>query len=290
MKNPDKCFFGLGSTGFHRIVYSDWGPEDGDPVVCVHGLTGNGHDFEYLARELAEQGYRVICIDMPGRGRSDFLGNPGDYNFTQYVHDIAALLASAGIEKPRSADWIGTSMGGLLGIRLAGLPNSPVRRMILNDVGPAVPQDALNFIRSYIGQTYAFKSIEEFEKRLRETRGLTYGPLTDEQWRFMAEHNARPLPDGQITYSYDPAIADVFTDEPLGDADLWDFWALTDIPVLAIRGAQSMVFPANVLAEMAARKPGAALEYHVYEDCGHVPSLMAPAHIELIKGWLKTAC
>ena len=286
MSFSEKHYFGLNSQGLHRIVYSDWGPPSAPPVICVHGLTGNGHDFDFLAKALVEKGYRVIAVDLPGRGRSDFLPEPLDYNHTQYCQDLIALLAHLGVSTPGSVDWLGVSLGGLLGIRLAGMENSPIRRLIINDVGPVVPQPALDFIYKVIAQTYHFDTIQALEKRMRETRGLSWGPVTDQQWKHMAEHNARALDDGQITYSYDPEIAVVFEHQPLGGVDLWPYWDRIFCPVLTIQGAKSLLLTNVIIEEMNGRGPGKTMDLVIFEDCGHVPSLMAPEQIKVIEEWL----
>lgn len=286
MSFSEKKFLGLNSQGFHTIVYNDWGPEDGQPVVCVHGLTGNGHDFDYLAEDLIRHGYRLICIDLPGRGSSDFLPDPLDYTHVQYCQDITVLLANLGFNKPGSVDWLGVSLGGLIGIRLAALQNTPIRRMILNDIGPSVAQKALDFIHQVISQTYRFETVQDLEQWMRETRGLTWGPLTDEQWHHMAEYNARALDDGQITYAYDPEIAKVFEHEPVGDVDLWDFWSNLTCPVLVIQGGKSVLLTNEIIQEMRTHQP--SMDIAIFNDCGHVPSLMAPDHIDVIRTWLQS--
>ena len=287
MAFTEKHFLSLNSRGAHRIVYNDWGPEDGQIMICVHGLTGNGHDFDYLAEILIDDGYRLICVDLPGRGRSDFLPNPLDYNYNQYSHDLMALLAHLNITEAGIVDWLGISLGGLLGIKLAGIENSPIRRLIINDVGPEVPQAALDFIHQVISQSYVFDTIKGLENRMRETRGLTWGPVTDEQWHHMAEHNARALEDGSITYSYDPEIAVIFEEEPIGAEDLWLNWDQIACPVLTIRGAQSVLLTKDILKEMKSRGPGPAMSIEIFKGCGHVPSLMAPKQIQAIQKWLK---
>ncbi len=289
MSFSEKQYFGLNSEGFHRIVYNDWGPEDGAPVICVHGLTGNGHDFDVLAEDLCTRGYRLIAVDLPGRGRSDFLPNPMDYNYLQYTHDLTALLAHLGFNEPGSVDWLGVSLGGLLGMRLAGMENSPIRRLILNDVGPVVPKAALDFIHQVISQTYKFDTIRDLEQRMRETRGLTWGPVTDEQWKHMAEHNARALDNGSITYAYDPEIAVVFEEHPIGDADIWQSWDNITCPVQLIQGKMSMLLTDEIIKETSTRGPGSNMDLTVFEDCGHVPSLMAPEQIKVVEAWLKNA-
>lgn len=284
MSYIERKFLSLNSAGYHRIVYNDWGPKDGNPIIAVHGLTGNGHDFDYLAEELIQDGHRFIAIDLPGRGRSDFLKNSMDYTYNQYWRDLTTLLAHLDLARPQCVDWIGVSLGGLLGMYLAGLPLSPIKRFIINDVGPEVPQAALDFIYHVIKVPYVFNTIQDMEKRMRETRGLTWGPVTDEQWKHMAEHNARGLEDGRLSYSYDPEIARVFEVEPTGALNLWPYWLAAQCPTHLIRGAQSMLLTPEIAAKMQETKPSMA--FTEFEGCGHVPSLMAPEQIRVIKEWL----
>jgi pimeloyl-ACP methyl ester carboxylesterase len=279
----EKNFVSSNSQGFHKVVYSDWGNKNARPIICVPGLTGNGRDFDVIAPELVKDGYRVIAVDLPGRGRSDFLPNPLDYNYHQYCKDLTCLLDTLDLHE---VDWLGVSLGGLLGIKIAGEAHKPIRRLILNDVGPTVPKPALDFIHSVISQTYKFKNLEAMEKRMRETRGLTWGPVTDDQWKAMARDNARPLPGGSITYSYDPAIAVIFETQPIGDTDLWPYWDDIVAPTLLIHGAKSVILTKDIVKEMKDRMP--AMDYVVFKDAGHVPSLMAPDQIEVIRQWLNT--
>lgn len=269
----------------HRIYYSDWGAKDAAPIVCVHGLTGNGFDFDYLAPALVELGHRVIAVDLPGRGRSDFLADPLGYNYLQYIEDLEGLLEHIGLEDGQKVDWIGVSLGGLLGIRMAAGANSRINRLILNDVGPEVPKAALDFIYQVVSKQYRFDTIKALETRMRETRGLSWGPLTDEQWRHMAEYNARALKDGSITYAYDHHIAQVFKTNPVGEINLWPLWDEISVPVLLLRGSQSLILPAAIVEKMRGRGPDFKLVE--FGDCGHVPSLMADNHIEAITKWLK---
>jgi len=287
MSVQEKSYYGFNGNKQHQIYYSDWGPEDGNPVLCVHGLTGNGHDFDVLAEGLIDYGHRVIAVDLPGRGRSDFLEDPLLYNYDQYMRDLHELLSHLGLQKPNSVDWLGVSLGGLLGMRMASLENTPVKRFIINDVGPTVPQNALDFIYQVISKRYAFDTIADLEQRMRATRGLSWGPVTDEQWAHMAEHNARGLDDGRVTYAYDPAIAVVFENAPIGDVDLWGNWNAISCPVMLIQGADSLILTNEIIEDM--RQSGPDFDLTVFEGCGHVPSLMAPNQIEIIREWLKEA-
>tara|TARA_B100000780_G_scaffold274039_1_gene238486 strand:- start:510 stop:1385 length:876 start_codon:yes stop_codon:yes gene_type:complete len=287
MSYSERTFLSLNSEGYHQLVYNDWGDPNGRPVIGVHGLTGNGHDFDFIAEDLIDHGYRFIAIDLPGRGRSDFLPNPLDYNYNQYCHDLMALLAHLDLASPAAVDWLGISLGGLLGIKLAGMSGTPIARLILNDVGPEVPKPALDFIHSVIAHRYVFDTIEDVEQRMRETRGLTWGPITDHQWHHMAKHNARALDDGSLTYGYDHAIAKIFEAEPTGDTDLWPYWDKIQAPVQLIHGAQSLVLISDIIDQMRGRYTGHSLDLVQFADCGHVPSLMHPHQIEIVRKWLN---
>lgn len=281
MNHELKYFTSLNPRGEHRIAYSDYGRKTAPIIIGVHGLTGNGYDFDYLAPELVIEGYRFIAVDLAGRGRSDFLPDPTDYNYKQYLYDLRGLIHHLGAEE---VDWIGISLGGLLGIKLAGMEDSPIKRLVINDVGPEVPRPALEFIHQVISQQYEFDDMEALEKRMRETRGLTWGPITDEQWAHMARHNVRELVNGKISYAYDPAIARVFETAPLGDDDLWPHWQKIKCPVQLLWGQKSVVLTEQIIKNM--EKKGPLFDLCTFSDCGHVPSLMAPGQIQVITNWL----
>lgn len=287
MLYTEKSFTAQNSSGTHTIIYSDWGDEAARPLICVHGLTGNGHDFDRIAPALAADGRRVIAIDLAGRGRSDFLPDPRDYTYGQYIHDLDGLLDHAGIDRQKGIDWLGVSLGGLLGIRIAGERAGLIDRLILNDVGPTVPRPALDFIHKVISQTYEFDTIPDLEKRMRETRGLTWGPMSDADWAHMAAHNARALENGMITYSYDPNIAAVFEEHPTGEVDLWPLWDRIRSHVFLLHGKKSVILTQGIVDEMKTRGPGPTMDYHLFKDCGHVPSLMDPGQIEIVRSWLN---
>jgi len=283
MTFQEKSYFSFHETGQHQIYFNDWGPEDGNPVICVHGLTGNGYDFDFLAENLIEHGHRLIAVDLPGRGRSDFHSDPLLYNYDQYMRDLHELLVHLDLQAPESVDWLGVSLGGLLGIRLAALEHSPIKRLIINDVGPTVPQAALDFIYQVISQEYHFDTVKDLEQRMRATRGLTWGPVSDAQWHHMAEHNARATDDGRITYAYDPQIARIFENAPIGDVDLWESWQQITCPAMVIQGADSLLLTDDILDRMEELRE---FDLTVFEDCGHVPSLMAPDQIKAVRKWL----
>ncbi len=194
----------LGLTGFHRMHYYDWGdPASPRVLVCVHGLTRNARDFDYLAAALADQ-FRVICPDVAGRGKSDWLVAKQDYSMAQYMRDMTALVARG--SEP-DIYWLGTSMGGLIGILLAALPGNPIRKLIVNDVGMLVPKAALERLGRHVGQDPRFATLEELAAHTRRV-SAPFGALTDAQWQHLTVHNARQFSDGRWGYRYDPAIGD----------------------------------------------------------------------------------
>jgi pimeloyl-ACP methyl ester carboxylesterase len=263
-----------------RISYMDWGAE-GNPrvVVCVHGLTRNSRDFDALAAALA-QDFRVVAPDVVGRGESDRLSRPEDYAYPTYIAHMEALLAHLGVAE---VDWVGTSMGGLIGMLLAAKEASPVRRLVLNDVGPFVSKAALARIGGYVGRDPHFADLEGAEAYLREVFA-PFGPLTDEQWRHLALHGTRPVPEGGYRLAYDPAIAVPFKAGESQDVDLWAVWDAVRCPVLVLRGAESDVLPPEVAAEMRRRGPQA--EVVEFAGVGHAPALMALDQIKAVRDWL----
>lgn len=271
---------GLSASGFHRIHYTGWGDlAEGDPLVCVHGLTRNGRDFDVLAHALSER-FFAICPDIVGRGESDRLADPSGYGYPQYLSDMAVLLGHLG-DQP--VDWIGTSMGGLIGMFLAAQPKSPIRRLVINDVGALIPAAALQRIADYITEKPFFSSMEEAQEYIRAIHA-PFGDLTDDQWRHLTTHSVRPARGG-FELRYDPAIADSFAQSVDQDVDLWPVWANVKCPVLILRGATSDLLTGQTADEMAARHPQTTVLQ--IEGCGHAPALMERQQIEAIKSWLE---
>lgn len=268
-------------TAFHTLTWTEWGPEGGAPVVCVHGLTRSGRDFDALAAALAARGRRVLCPDLPGRGASDWLPNPMQYTPPSYVIALTHLLAR--LDGP--VDWVGTSLGGICGMMVAAAPGTPVRRMVLNDIGSRVPAAAAARIAAYVRMSFAFDDLAALEAHLRQVHA-PFGPLTDAQWRHLAETGARRLPDGRVAPHYDPAIAKPFETSATGPVDLALVWSAVRVPTLVIRGAESDILEEEVAREMVMR-PGVRLV--TLPGIGHAPALMDPAQIELIAGFLDNA-
>ncbi|MGQ3050160.1 MAG: alpha/beta fold hydrolase [Roseateles sp.] len=280
----------LDTTGLHRMAYWEWaGPSADAPVlVCVHGLSRQGRDFDALARVMGER-YRVICPDVVGRGRSDWLRQPSGYQIPGYVSDMVALLARLDVEQ---VDWVGTSMGGLIGLGLASLPRpdgvaSPIRRLVLNDVGPAIRIEALQRIGSYLGKAPRFKSLEEGAAYLR---GISegFGPHTDPEWLKLSEPLFREE-GGEWKSHYDPAIALPFaavTPELVaaGEAALWAAYDQLRCPTLLIRGAESDLLSAETARAMTQRGPNARLVE--LPGIGHAPTLIRDEQIAIVRDFL----
>ncbi|MCP3464066.1 alpha/beta fold hydrolase [Bradyrhizobium sp. CCGUVB23] len=274
---------GLSPSGFHQLAYTDWGPlDDKRPIICVHGLTRQGRDFDHLAERLVAAGRRVICPDLPGRGRSGWIGNPDHYTLPQYCADMNALIARLGVSE---VDWVGTSLGGLIGMIMAGFSGSMVRRLVINDIGPFVSSTGLQRIGQYIGNMPAlFKTIEEAETYFR-TVLAPYGKLADEHWRHLTEHSVR-WDDGRQRYALlcDPAIAKGFRLPWFAALNLWDYWEAIKVPVLVLRGKHSDLLSFDLAAEMRKRNRMANV-FH-FDDCGHVPPLMAFEQIDVVTKFL----
>lgn len=271
----------LDSRGFHRLHYKEWGNADNERVlICVHGLARNSRDFDELALALSRN-YRVICPDLPGRGESDWLENPEDYALPQYLHDMVALIARLGVSQ---VDWVGTSLGGLIGMVLAAQKGTPIRRLVLNDIGPYVPRTALARICDYLGD-HRFNSEAELEGWLRQTYTALAG-LNDQQWKHLASHGKRLCENDQWGLHYDPAIAHNARKSAETDLDIWPIWQQVRCPQMLLHGASSDVLVAEVVERM--RQTGPDLTVHVLPGIGHAPSLMESDQIALVVDWLRT--
>jgi pimeloyl-ACP methyl ester carboxylesterase len=277
----------LGSRGLHRMAYWEWGdPANSRVLVCVHGLTRQGRDFDTLARDLCGT-WRVVCPDVVGRGQSDWLTDPMGYAIPAYVADMVTLLARLDVQ---TVDWVGTSMGGLIGMLVAALPNSPVRRLVLNDVGPVLEASALVRIGSYLGLPVRFKSLEDAADQLwLISQG--FGPHTRQQWLDLTRPQI--VPDGQGAFKphYDPALAVPFraiTPElaAAGEAGLWQAFDAISCPTLLLRGAESDLLTRQTAQAMAARGPRPRV--HEFAGVGHAPMLVQPDQREVVRAFLAS--
>lgn len=267
--------------GFHHLAFTSWGDVDNPRVlVCAHGLTRNSRDFDYLARQLEDR-YRVVCLDFPGRGMSDWLDDKNDYNYSQYLIDATVLFAHLRVD---NVSWLGTSMGGILGMMIASMPDNPINSLILNDVGPFVPRAALERIARYLGQQPVFESIDELEAYIRKTYA-GFGPLSDEQWHHLAVHGKRNLANGKLGTHYDPGIAIPLLDKPTEDIEFWAIWDRIQVPILTLRGESSDLLLDETAQQMRERGPGT--ELRVIRQAAHAPALMSDQEIGLMADWLQ---
>ncbi len=281
--------------GGHRMAYWQWGkPQAGHVVMCVHGLARQGRDFDVLAQALCARGgddVRVVCPDVVGRGRSDWLKDPMGYQLPAYAADMLVLLQQL---QPATLDWVGTSMGGLIGLGLCGQPELPlpvpIRRLVLNDVGPVVQWQAVQRIGSYLGQPVRFQSLEQAADALWVISS-SFGPHTREQWLALTRPMLKPAADAQggFVLHYDPAIAVPFraltqASAAQGEAVLWRLYDAIRARTLLIRGAQSDLLSLETAQAMTQRGPRARLVE--FAGVGHAPTLIAPDQVQLVSDFL----
>lgn len=262
------------------LGYTEWGdPDAAQTILCVHGLTRNARDFDFLSQALADKGARVIALNMVGRGTSSWLADPMGYVVPNYVGHVLQFLKEQRID---AVDWVGTSMGGLVGMLIAAGEASPIRRLVLNDIGPFISQAALEQLKTYVGRDPRFASLEEAEIYLREIHA-GFGPLTDAQWRHLASHSVREA-DGGLRLHYDPAIKVPYAQMADGDVDLWPLWEKIRCPTFLLRGSESPLLTVDTASRMMNSGPRATLA--TIAGVGHAPALMAEDQIALIANWL----
>lgn len=281
-ENSVRC---LGPHGLHRMAYTEWGvPANPRVLICVHGLTRNGRDFDVLANALASD-YRVVCPDVVGRGRSDRMFFSDDYAVPIYANDMMTLIARLGVE---SVHWLGTSMGGLIGMFLSSLPGSPISRLVLNDVGPAISIEALQRIGEYLGKSPDFADLAAAEAYVRVVCA-PFGALTDAQWRYMTVVGTRAKADGGFEMNYDRAIAEPYQKAFLEakEINLWPMYEGIRCPTLVLRGAQSDILSSEVAAEMTGRGPKATLVE--VPGVGHAPMFLEESQVRIVQNFLLAA-
>jgi pimeloyl-ACP methyl ester carboxylesterase len=286
-------------SGAHRMAYWEWGnPQAGHVIVCAHGLSRQGRDFDVLAQALLASlgdGVRVVCPDVVGRGQSDWLKDPMGYQIPSYAADMLALLATL---KPVTLDWVGTSMGGLIGMVICGQPGLPlpvpVRKLVLNDVGPTIQWQALQRIGQYLGNAPRFVSLEQAAQAMWAI-STSFGPHTPEQWLALSRHMVKPVVDekgevrGGVVLHYDPAIAVLFgavTPESAaqGEAALWQVYDNIKATTLLLRGANSDLLLRETAQAMTERGPKARLVE--FEGVGHAPTLIAADQVQTVADFL----
>lgn len=293
-------FLGLSEEGFHRIVYTEWGNSHPtkSPIICVHGLTRNRRDFDTLAEFLVKRDdYHLFCPDVVGRGDSGWLNNPLHYTYEQYIADMNGLIART---HSHQVDWIGTSMGGLIGLLLAAMPNTPIRRLILNDIGPQVPAAALARLATYAGKDPIFTNKNDAQTYF-QTIYADFGHLTEMQWQQFTENSIYEISPGKFASKLDPNIKLVPVKSKITwqsllhphrlaegvflDIDLWSFWHKITCPILVLHGQKSDILLPEIIQKM--QHTHANIEVIDIPHTGHAPALLDPSQHEIIYQWLK---
>ena len=274
----------LSAAGFHQMAYVEWGdPHNPRVLMCVHGLTRCGRDFDDLAKAMCDR-YRVVCPDVVGRGKSDWLRNPLLYGVPQYAADMTTLLARLDAQ---TLHWVGTSMGGLIGMALAAQPATPISRLVLNDVGPVVTAVSIARIADYLGKAPAFDSINAAVAFVRAV-SPAFGPHTDEEWLKLSVPLLRENADGKFEFCYDPKIAEPFRTAMQvsagKDMELWPLYDAITCPTLLIRGAESDLLTRDTAQAMTQRGPHASLRE--VAGVGHAPTLIHANQIALVREFL----
>ena len=273
------CFYsGLSTAGFHRVHYTEWGEADNPRVlICAHGLTRCGRDFDTLAKALQDQ-YRVICPDVAGRGESDWFIDKSDYNYAQYMNDMAVLLARTGVE---TVHWVGTSMGGIIGMLLASHANTPITRIVINDVGSFIPKASLERISMYLGASPRFADFESIVMAVRTVS--PFGEMSDATWRELTVPLVKQLADGSWQFRYDPGIGDSFKLGAIQDVDLSAVWEKVVCPVLITRGVDSDLLLKETFDSMCRKSGVRGVEF---EHVGHAPMFQEASQIEAVRAFL----
>ena len=265
-----------------EIHYTEWGADHADVVIAWHGLARTGRDMDDVAAHLASR-YRVICPDTIGRGLSQWSPEPArEYCLAFYARLAVSLADQLGV---RAAHWLGTSMGGALGMLLAAGPmKGRIRTLVLNDIGPKLGESAVQRIRTYAGNPAQFDRVSELEQYFR-TVYKPFGSLTDVQWRRLTETSTRRTAEGRVTPHYDPEMVLQFEVHP-NDYDLWAVYDAIDVPTLCLRGESSDLLLADTAEEMTKRGPRARVI--TIADCGHAPALNVPEQFALIERFFAT--
>lgn len=268
-------------SGLHQMSYTEWGAADNPRVlICVHGLTRNCRDFDALAEAMSAE-YRVICPDVVGRGLSAHLRDPNGYGIAQYVADMVTLIARLDVEK---VDWVGTSMGGLIGMALAAQEGNPIARLLINDVGPLITVDSLNRIAEYVGTDPTWGSVEEALAYIRLI-SASFGDLTDAQWQHLTDTSIVRRVDGRWGFRYDPNIATpfkaAFVDQ---DINLWPLYGMIKCPTLVVRGEQSDLLTKETWQQMGEFGPKAQLVE--LPNVGHAPMFLSQEQIVVAREFL----
>ena len=274
--------------GTHAIMFYDWGDVDAaNTVICVHGLTRNAHDFDFIAQDLAGRGYRVFSLNMAGRGESAWLQDPMGYNYATYVTDCIAVMDNFHL---RNVSWIGTSMGGIIGMMIAAQQGNRIKKLVLNDIGAFLSKEALGRIYEYV-QTmpHGFPDRAAADRYLAEIY-KSFGITDLALWQQFVDNSLIANPDGSLRYACDPAIAVPLREgsknyTEVQDVHLMQVWEQIAIPTFVLHGAESDVLSPETIRAMRVSNP--RLESHTIPGVGHAPSLMSADQIRLVGNWLS---
>lgn len=276
-------FWTLTPQGFHKVAYLEWGHHlNPNTLLCLHGLTRNSRDFDFLARSL-QKTLRIICPDLLGRGESDYLTTAQGYSFAQYMNDMVTLIARLGTHK---VHWLGTSLGGIIGMMLAAQPNSPIKSLILNDVGMIIPNIALRRLETYARNDNTFVSFHEAKTYFQTVLAPT-GIQDQEHWNHITQFGIKRDDKGDFRLSYDPQIGQLFMSESNVSLHLETYWQAIKCPILIIRGEESDFLAPEILTKMLYFQPNTKVV--TIPSCGHAPSLMTKDQIHIVENWLKEA-
>ncbi len=271
-------------NGQHRMAYTQWGDPDNKRVlICVHGFSRTGRDFDYLAAALQEK-YRIICPDIVGRGKSDWLSNSSDYGLPVYISDMLTLINQLNLS---NIDWVGTSMGGLIGMFIASQKDSLINRLVMNDIGPEiVPESLKRWAGKYLSQGKPdFENLTQVTEYVREFYS-GYGSLTDSEWEHIAKHTVKNTSEGKYQLHYDLSITDMFrvSTGELKPVDFWQTWSSVSCPVLLLHGEESFLLLPETIQKMQSIHPQITVKHF---PCGHNPPLLSIDQIEAIAEWLN---
>lgn len=271
----------ISASGLHRMAYTEWGDHQNPRVlVCVHGLTRNGRDFDALAAAMSPH-YRVICPDVVGRGQSGRLRDPAGYGIPQYLADMVTLVARLGVD---SVDWVGTSMGGLIGMAFAAQEGTPIRKLLLNDVGPMITVESLKRIATYVGMDPTWPTFAEALAYVKLI-SAPFGDLSEAQWWHLTETSVAQRADGRWGFLYDPQIAApfkaAFADQEI---NLWPLYGQIKCPTLVVRGAESDLLTRETWQQMGQFGPQAQLAE--IPGVGHAPMFLTEAQISVAREFL----
>jgi pimeloyl-ACP methyl ester carboxylesterase len=270
-----------GEDGTVKLAYLSWGADDAQhKAICIHGISRNSHDFAWLAPVLAEAGWHVVAVDMVGRGKSQWLDDAAGYTMPHYLQHLAYLVSELNLGE---VDWIGTSMGGLIGMVAAARGAIPIRRLVLNDVGPFIAASQVGEIITNVGVDPVFADEDELQSYLME-RYAPYGPVTDDQWRHLAHNSGRRDGAGRLRLHYDPDIVAPMRAAPAADLDLWELYDGIKAPTLLLRAGVSQVLDQETAEAMAERGPEASL--FTFHGITHPLWLADDEQVHLIRDWL----